>query len=73
MFLARAHLDPYVIYSEYCLIKKKKKKKERNFYFPFIIIIIFFFLFRPFWDYDIVLRVINNEINSMPPNHNHIK
>ena len=70
MFLARAHLDPYVIYSEYCLINIKKK--ERNFYFPFIIIIIFF-LFRPFWDYDIVSRVINNEINSMPPNHNHIK
>ena len=71
MFLARAHLDPYVIYSEYCLIKKKKKKK-RNFYFLFITI-IFFFLFRPFWDYDIVSRVINNEINPVLPNHNHIK
>ena len=71
MFLARAHLDPYVIYSEYCLINIKKKRKK--FLFSFYYHYYFFFLFRPFWDYDIVSRVINNEINPVLPNHNHIK
>ena len=71
MFLARAHLDPYVIYSEYCLINIKKKKKEISIFL--LLSLLFFFLFRPFWDYDIVSRVINNEINPVLPNHNHIK